>query len=429
MTESGMKSWLVLALGLGSPLLLGTISCESNGGGISLPRAGSSGAKATGGKGGGGSAGSDASGASGEADTGGLGGKQAATGGTGGKGGKGGASSSAGNDSTGGTTSSGGSSGDGGTGGDGGTSGATDGGASGEAGTSPNGGEGNEPGEGGAGGTSGTGTGGTDAGGTGGTDPGSQPSCIFHSDPVAGAGGEGGVPPVANGIAVANNAFLGPYLTDLAGLTLYIYGADVPGDCTQAPVSNCIDDCTQSWPIFDAGERTLASTLDPAVFGTIQRTDGSYQTTFYGWPLYRYKTDTAANMITGQGKGKTWFTAEVSLPNLMIMRGPVSGGGIKYLSDDRGHTLYSLPGDTLGTGDLDPVSSCTGTCLDSFIPFAPGDVYPVTTLEPHDIGLFFREDGTLQTSFKGAPLYYAKSELHAGEQLGLGTLGAALVLP
>jgi predicted lipoprotein with Yx(FWY)xxD motif len=364
---------------------------------------------------------------------GGRGGKQAATGGTGGKGGKGGTSSSGGSDSTGGTTSSGGSSGDGGTGGDDGASGATDGGASGEAGANSNGGEGNEPGQGGAGGTSGTGTGGiSDTGGTAGTggmDPGIEPSCIFHTDPVVGEGGEGGVPPVANGIAVANNAFLGPYLTDLTGLTLYIYGADVPGDCTQAPISNCIDDCTQSWPIFDAGERTLATTLDPAVFGSILRPDGLNQTTFYGWPLYRYKTDTAANMITGQGKGKTWFTAEVSLPNLMIMRGPVSGGGIKYLSDDRGHTLYSLPGDTLGTGDVDPVSSCTGTCLDSFIPFAPGDVYPVTPLEPHDVGLFFRGDGTLQTSYKGAPLYYAKGELHAGEQLGLATLGAALVLP
>ncbi len=30
----------------------------------------------------------------------------------------------------------------------------------------------------------------------------------------------------------------------------------------------------------------------------------------------------------------------------MIMRGPVSGGGVKYLSDDQGRTLYALSGDT-----------------------------------------------------------------------------------
>jgi predicted lipoprotein with Yx(FWY)xxD motif len=113
----------------------------------------------------------------------------------------------------------------------------------------------------------------------------------------------------------------------------------------------------------------------------------------------------------------------------MIMRGPVSGGGIKYLSDERGRTLYSLPADTLGASGTLPVSSCTGTCLDTFSPFAPGAVYPVTSIEPHDVDLFFRDGGALQTAYKGAPLYYAKGDLHAGEQLGLGVLGAALVLP
>jgi predicted lipoprotein with Yx(FWY)xxD motif len=184
-----------------------------------------------------------------------------------------------------------------------------------------------------------------------------------------------------------------------------------------------------SWPIFDAGERTLATGLDDAVFGTIDRGDGTFQTTYYGWPLYRYKSDTAANTINGQGKAKTWFAAEVSLPNLMIMRGPVSGGGIKYLGDDRGRTLYSLSGDTLGGTGVEPASACTGPCTDAFVPYAPGAVYPVTSIEPHDVALFFRADGKLQTAYKGAPLYYAKGDVHAGEQNGLTLFGGALVLP
>lgn len=275
-------------------------------------------------------------------------------------------------------------------------------------------GAGNEPGQAGAGGS---------------VDEVPAKLCLFHSAPSVVAGGEGGAAPAPTGVAVATNAFVGPYLTDLAGLALYIYGADVPGDCNTPPVSNCTADCLQSWPLFDAGERQLDPTLDDGVFGTIDRGGGVYQTTYYGWPLYRYKSDTASNMINGQGKGKTWFAAEVELPNLMIMRGPVSGGGVKYLSDDRGHTLYSLAGDTLGGVGVSPKSACTGPCLDAFTPFAPGAVYPVTSIEPHDVGLFFRADGGLQTAYKGNPLYYAKSDVQPGQTNGLALFGGALVAP
>jgi predicted lipoprotein with Yx(FWY)xxD motif len=252
---------------------------------------------------------------------------------------------------------------------------------------------------------------------------------VFHSPPSITGGGEGGAAPAPGGVLVATNAFVGPYLTDEAGLALYIYGADFPGDCTNPPVSNCVADCTQSWPIFDAGERVLDPSLDDGVFGTIDRGGGVFQTTYYGWPLYRYKSDTTSNVINGQGKSKTWFAAEVELPNLMIMRGPVDAGGVKYLSDDHGHTLYSLAGDTLGGTGVEPASACSGDCLAAFIPFAPGAVYPVTSLEPHDVALFFRADGSLQTAYKGAPLYLAKSDLRSGQTNGLTLFGGALVLP
>jgi predicted lipoprotein with Yx(FWY)xxD motif len=417
MAHSLKRSFLVVGLGLGSPLLLGTVSCESTDGGLELPHAGSAGTGSAGKAHGGSSgapqaqAGNDEGGAGGQGDAqAGAGGSATggthATGGSGGSGGKGGSSTShGGSGGKGGSTSTGGSSSlaggpdmtDAGGGGEAGSAGAPD-----------------QSGEGGAGGT---------------PDIEEEKVCIFHSAPALTSGGEGGGAPAPNGVAIATNAFVGPYLTDLAGLALYIYGADVPGDCDVPPVSNCIDDCTQSWPIFDAGERTLASTLDDAVFGTIDRGNGVFQTTYFGWPLYRYKSDTTSNTINGQGKGKTWYAAEVSLPNLMIMRGPVAGGGIKYLSDIRGRTLYALSADTLGGSGTNPVSACTGTCLDAFRPFAPGEVYPVTGLEPHDLALFFRADGTLQTSYKGAPLYLAKGDLHAGQQNGLTLFGGALVLP
>jgi predicted lipoprotein with Yx(FWY)xxD motif len=418
-------NWLTIGLGLGSTLLLGMSGCRDKDGGIALPSAGSAGMDASGGTAFG-EAGSMSADAGDPAldPAGGHGGELEGSGGKGGSAtGKGGSQhSSGGSHSSAGTHSDDG-------GGEGGSpdegSGGTP--SAGSAGTGATGGD--SAGTGGSGASGGSGGTGGESGGSAGSGGGPLTQCIFHSAPAPQSGGEGGAPAAPGGVEVATNAFLGPYLTDLAGITLYIYGADVPGDCNNPPVSNCWADCAIAWPIFDAKERTLDETLDDGVFGTLDRGDGTFQTTYYGWPLYYYKSDTAPNTINGQGKGKTWFTAEVSLPNLMIMRGPVSGGGIKYLSDDRGYTLYSLPGDSVGSGGSDPVSSCTGTCSDSFKPFAPGDVFPVTPLEPRDITLFLRDDGELQTAFKGAPLYYSTADVRPGQQNGLSLLGGALVTP
>src|SRR5207253_9686862 len=91
----------------------------------------------------------------------------------------------------------------------------------------------------------------------------------------------------------------------LAGRTLYTYGADWAGDCNYAPISNCVTDCLVAWPLFNANPRTLAPTLDDHAFGTILRADGAYQTTYFGWPLYYYKTDTGPGVLGGQAKAKT----------------------------------------------------------------------------------------------------------------------------
>lgn len=437
----------VMGASLASPWLVGMVACDESTGGIVLPDdagAGRGGAMSVSGAAGaelGGEAGKDDAGAAGSdgAVTGGKGGSETGTGGSHSHGSGG---SKSGTGGTGNTTST-----DPDTAGDSGDPGPVDGasGAS-EAGAGGQGGA-EEPGSGGTGGTGGAGAGGvagTSNAGNGGAT--TLPSCIYHSDPVVGSGtggvsgaggmaggsgtaGAGGVASNPHGLAVGTNAFLGPYLTDLAGYALYIYGADFPGDCEHPPVSSCYADCAQSWPIFNANERTLPSTLDDANFGTLDRGDGTYQTTYRGWPLYYYKSDTAPNVINGQSKGKTWFAAELILPNLLVMRGPVAGGGVKYLGDDHGFTLYSLLGDTPGTGGSEPVSSCTGTCLDAFTPYGAGDVFPCTSLEPHDVTVFLRSDGSMQAAYKGLPLYYSHGDLRSGDELGVGVQGGALVAP
>jgi predicted lipoprotein with Yx(FWY)xxD motif len=248
--------------------------------------------------------------------------------------------------------------------------------------------------------------------------------CSFHTD-AAGDPGTGGAPPAAN-VVLQTNAFLGSYLTDAAGRTLYTYGADLPGDCKTPPLSTCVADCVVSWPPFDAGARVLGAGLDDAAFGAIDRGDGTWQTTYYGWPLYYYKADLTLGQLTGQGKGKTWHAAELTPPSVQIMK----AGALKYLGSRIGRTLYVSAFDQVGTLDDDPVSTCEGDCLASFTPFRDKHLSVVTSLEEADFSVFVRKgSGGLQLAYKGMPLYSAVTDQKSGDTTGLATTGFTAAVP
>jgi predicted lipoprotein with Yx(FWY)xxD motif len=252
-------------------------------------------------------------------------------------------------------------------------------------------------------------------------------ACIFHTappPPIEGAGGDGTGPDT---IVVQTSPFIGTYLTDAAGRTLYTYGSDVPGDCNTVPVSNCAADCPVSWPIFDAGQRGLGAGLDDANFGTITRSDGLSQTTYFGWPLYYYKNDLTLGQLTGQGKAKTWHAAEVVPPSIVVMK----AGTAKYLATGAGHTLYVSDADQAGSTSEDPVSNCEQDCLATFEPFHLKTISAVTSLETSDFEVFVRQGhGGLQLAFKGRPLYIAKTDTIPGAMHGAEISGfAAAILP
>lgn len=256
-------------------------------------------------------------------------------------------------------------------------------------------------------------------GGTGGT-PVNVDDCTFHTEPAeTGAGGEGGAG--AADVQIGEHNFIGTYLVDGAGNSLYIYGADYPGDCENAPISNCLDDCVLSWPIFDAGARRLGEGLPDAAFGTFLRSDGVQQTTYMGWPLYLYKKDLAPGDLVGHGRG-TWFAAETDLPNVTVMRASEEDGGIKYLASENGRTLYAYAGDVLGTSDAPPESACVGACLNDYQPFVVNSLRLAVPIDPADITLFVREDsGELQVAYKGAPLYTSDLDPRSGALQGIAT--------
>ena len=239
-----------------------------------------------------------------------------------------------------------------------------------------------------------------------------------------GAGGDGAIPP---SITVINSPFLGPYLADSAGRTLYTFGNDKPGDCTYPPVVDCEADCLIAWPPFDAGKRTLAPSLDPAVFGSTALAAGGQITTYYGWPIYYYRSDTTGNVINGQGKSKTWHVATVTPHNMMIMR---DNNNPRYIADGTGHTLYAFDQDTKGTATSDPVSACKGECLTQYPPFQQNKISAVSSLDPNDLTLFVRPDtGRQQVAYKGVPLYLSAADKRSGEQLGVSMGWTVSVAP
>jgi predicted lipoprotein with Yx(FWY)xxD motif len=264
------------------------------------------------------------------------------------------------------------------------------------------------------------------------------PACTFHSPPVpteddvgvgggsneGGEGGSAGAGPVPD-ITLRVSPFVGTYLADSAGRTLYTYGADRPGDCKTPPQMNCVTDCLVSWPPFHAGSRLLPPELSDAGFGTIQLPDQSYQTTYMGWPLYYYKTDLALGQMAGQEKGKIWHIAELTLPTITIMR----TGSVKYLADAAGRTLYVSASDQAGTDTAEPVSTCEGECQQTFEAFHAKKVSAVTALEPQDISVFARSAGGLQLTYKGWPLYRATTDLKSGDMSGTAVTGFTAALP
>jgi predicted lipoprotein with Yx(FWY)xxD motif len=99
--------------------------------------------------------------------------------------------------------------------------------------------------------------------------------------------------------AVTADSANGPILVTEEGMTLYTFDKDSDG------VSACEGDCVVNWPIL-AAEEEAAPDGDWAV---IERSDGTYQWTYKGKPLYTFKGDAAAGDITGDGKGDVWHVA------------------------------------------------------------------------------------------------------------------------
>ncbi|RIV27763.1 hypothetical protein DYU11_05550 [Fibrisoma montanum] len=209
-------------------------------------------------------------------------------------------------------------------------------------------------------------------------------------------------PYVSAKVKIGSNATLGNFLTDEAGRTLYFFTKDVNG------TSACTDGCLTSWPIFFEETLTIGSGLNVKDFGSITRADGKLQTTYKGWPLYRFAKDETPGETKGNGAlNNTFFVAN---PNYSVFGADKNGA--KFLVDAAGRSLYQFDNDAV------QVSNCTGGCLQVWPQFfAPYATVP-TFLRTSDFGVINRPDGKQQVTFKQKPLYYFIDDAVRGDTKG-----------
>jgi predicted lipoprotein with Yx(FWY)xxD motif len=88
-------------------------------------------------------------------------------------------------------------------------------------------------------------------------------------------------------------------------MTLYTFDNDSNGE------SSCYDSCATNWPplLVEEGAEPAAGEGVTGDIGTTERTDGTTQVTYDGWPLYYFAADSAPGDATGDGVGDVWHIA------------------------------------------------------------------------------------------------------------------------
>jgi predicted lipoprotein with Yx(FWY)xxD motif len=105
------------------------------------------------------------------------------------------------------------------------------------------------------------------------------------------------------GLAVAQDAKLGPIVTDNQGRTLYAWTQDTSSTGT------CTGSCAQTWPpALTSGTPQGGTGITASMIGTSARSDGGTQVTYNGHPLYWFSGDKNPGDTNGQGVAGKWFT-------------------------------------------------------------------------------------------------------------------------
>lgn len=91
----------------------------------------------------------------------------------------------------------------------------------------------------------------------------------------------------------------------------------------------------------------------------------------------------------------------------------------EYLVDGNGMALYMFKADTRGRGSTEPRSACRDECLGEWPPFVV-DAIPIgdAKVDGSLLGTVERDDGMLQATYNGWPLYYYFEDAEPGDIKG-----------
>jgi len=87
--------------------------------------------------------------------------------------------------------------------------------------------------------------------------------------------------------------------------------------------------------------------------------------------------------------------------------------------DGEGMTVYVFDKDTPGSG----TSACTGGCLEAWPAVVADSDSPTVEGVSGEVGTITRDDGTLQVTLEGYPLYLWKDDTAPGDTTGQGVQG------
>jgi predicted lipoprotein with Yx(FWY)xxD motif len=108
----------------------------------------------------------------------------------------------------------------------------------------------------------------------------------------------------------------------------------------------------------------------------------------------------------------------------VVLAQVVGSMGTIVVAASNGHTVYTFNSDTPG------VSNCKGGCVSSWPPLTvpAGSTATGGTGVTGQLGTIMRDDGSLQVTYKGLPLYFFHSDSKPGDTNGNYT-GWSLVKP
>jgi predicted lipoprotein with Yx(FWY)xxD motif len=91
----------------------------------------------------------------------------------------------------------------------------------------------------------------------------------------------------------------------------------------------------------------------------------------------------------------------------------------KVLTDADGFTLYTFKNDTANSG----ASACNGGCASAWPPATVSGTPAAPAEATGDVGTITRDDGTMQATYNGLPLYRFANDTAPGQTNGEGVAG------